>query len=365
MPMSGTLCSTAKHITIREVHTDTEISDLGLVTWTFEGCIPSNGNAAEAWQDARDNDKIFRIETDRFGPLDCSWMAYLEADFSEEERPTYVGLWIAPVIITTQSHQQPKRVFRLGKRSIRDGVHVLFKRTARETVRSLPFDEVVGVAKAIEVSELEDVFRSSTFLSCFISLEFHSTPYGVHTPLPVPPIHKYLSNSKLSDVTLNITAGETPVPISAHRMVLAASSDFFRSKFDLEEHAGGSKYDITDFTEPCIRAMLEFMYTQRIDQHMPEALDDKLQLIAASEYYQVSGMQQFVTPYILDHIAPDTVIRILGFGYKFRATSDALAKGAGKYLRDTWSELATKEKFSNSVAVDGIGDLLKYALQGK
>ena len=120
---------------------------------------------------------------------------------------------------------------------------------------------------------------------------------------------------------------------------------------------------MNDFNESCIRAMLEFMYTLNIIHHMPANLNDKLQLIPICEFYQISGMHEIVAPLILQHVSPDYVIKILATGYKFRTMSDALAKGAGQYLKTNWTELATRKEFSGSLAVDGLADLLKYALE--
>ncbi|KAJ3052864.1 hypothetical protein HK097_005525 [Rhizophlyctis rosea] len=259
IPISGALGSTAKCITIHEVHTDAEDSDLGLVKWTYEGRIPAKGIASEIWKEAKEKKQLFKIESDTFGPSDCSWRVVLKADFSATEPLTHV---------------------------------------------------------------------------------------------------------------------ELPIAIPAHRTILAAGSDFFRSKFDFDEGSAvttptmattgvsSTRCDIKDFTEPCIRAVLEFIYTRRIDQHMPQLLDDKLQLIVASDFYQVSGMHEYVAPHVLQHIAFDNAIKILATGYRHRVMSDALAKGAGKYLKSKWMELALEKAFTGSLAVDGVGDLLKYAFEG-
>ncbi|KAJ3050738.1 hypothetical protein HK097_008259 [Rhizophlyctis rosea] len=110
--------------------------------------------------------------------------------------------------------------------------------------------------------------------------------------------------------------------------------------------------------------MLEFMYTQQITGHMPAQLSGKLKLTDVCEFYQVLGMHEYVARHVLQHISPESAIRILEVGYRCRAMSDALAKGAAKYLKDNWMELSAKAEFTNTLTMDGVGDLLKYALQG-
>ena len=65
-PLTSALCSTAKNITIREEHTESETSDRSEVSWTYTGRIPASGIAREIWKDAKENKKLFRIETDSF-----------------------------------------------------------------------------------------------------------------------------------------------------------------------------------------------------------------------------------------------------------------------------------------------------------
>ena len=170
-------------------------------------------------------------------------------------------------------------------------------------------------------------------------------------------------NDKMSDMTLNVITTQTSIP--AHQMVLVVNSVFFRSKFDFDRNAKVStvQFDVEDFNESCIRAMLEFMYTKNIARHMPTNLDDKLELIVMSDFYQIPRMHEVVAPLILKHISPGNVIKILATGYEFRSMSDVLAKRAGKWLRTNLAELSSKKKSSSSLAVDRLADLLKYALE--
>ncbi|KAJ3052843.1 Kelch-like protein 8 [Rhizophlyctis rosea] len=371
IPMSGALCSTAKCITIREIHTDNEDSDLGLVKWSFEGRLPAKGNASEIWKDAKAKKELFKIESDIFGPVNCSWRLMLKADFSATEPPTHVSFYVSSVTdaIPRGRDQKLPRIFCWEQCSIHVGFTKLFTPAdSKSEFWSMALHQTYGYTSALTLQFAETNLKSAPFLTCSITLAFHATPHSLDC---LPPVDQYLEDNKLSDIALNVKTTEKSITIPAHRMVLAASSDFFRSKFDFDESAGSTstaapnQCDINDYSEPCIRAMLEFMYTRRIDQHMPENLDDKLQLIAACDFYQVSGMHQFVAPHILQNIAPDNAIQILATGYQFRAISDALAKGAAKYVKSNWTELGSIDAFSDSLTVDGVGDLLKYALKGK
>ncbi|KAJ3052079.1 Kelch-like protein 8 [Rhizophlyctis rosea] len=352
--MTGALCSRANRISIREVHTEATHSNLGLVTWTYEGRLPAEGNASDIWKQAKEKKQLFLIESDNLGPLDCSWKLSLKADFSKPKPPTHVAFRVAPVPSPLQTGKKPDRFLRLGPRSICNGAQTLFSSPASDSFWCLQYDDTLGILDALEISKTDTILQSTNFLTCTMSIEFPATPHGAHNPFPIPPISQYQTNNKLSDITLNIRTSHPPVTIPAHKMVLAANSAYFHSKFDFEERINQpSECDIKDFTEPTIHAMLEFMYTRRIDDHMPQSLDSKLDLIAACEYYQVTGMHQFVAPHILQNIGPGNVIKILATGCKFRGASDALAKGAGKYLRDNWTELGAKEEFSSSLRRTG------------
>ncbi|KAJ3038456.1 hypothetical protein HK097_003165 [Rhizophlyctis rosea] len=151
---------------------------------------------------------------------------------------------------------------------------------------------------------------------------------------PFPPNDRFLSKHQYSDVILELESLPISVIIPAHRLILPASSDFFRSKFDFDQRSRPfadnqpTKCIIEGFSESCARAMLEFMYTQQIVHHMPRFLNLKVQIISLCEVYQVSGMHEYIAPYILQHISPENAVKILETGHKFRAMSDALARGA-------------------------------------
>ncbi|KAJ3050448.1 hypothetical protein HK097_008607 [Rhizophlyctis rosea] len=354
------------HREAHEGHKEAEDSDLGLVDWTYEGRIPAKGNATNLWKDAKEKEEVFEIETDSFGPLDCSWKLVMKADFSIAEPPTHVSFRVTAL----RSNRQPsERHFCSGLWSISDGNHTLFTYPKGEDVWSVKLQSTFGFDQALPTPQFETAIRSSTFLTCSVTLTVHTTPSGVHAPFP--PIDQYPRSDRYSDVNLELNLQPFSTTIPAHRNDLAASSEFFRSKFDFDQRSGAltttpiSKCTIEGFTEAGIRAMLEFMYTQQIASHMPTPLPGKLQLIPICEFFQVTCTHEHIAPHVLQHITPDTAIKISEVGYSYRTMSNSLAKGAGKYLKSNWMELLSQPAFIDSLTVDGLGDLLKYLLKGE
>ncbi|KAJ3039212.1 Kelch-like protein 10 [Rhizophlyctis rosea] len=279
-------------------------------------------------------------------------------------------MWVAPVASAIPSPGQSERIFRQGAWCIRNGDITLFNKPGRQAVRDVGLEDTWGFDYAFEIQNLDDPFLSSPFLTCSVSLAIQASRYGSRAPFALN--DQYLISNKYSDVTLEIKGQMSSLTIPAHKTILAASSVFFRSKFDFDETSGVTGHTshciIEGFSVPCIRAMLEFMYTRQIARYMPANLDWKLQLIPACEYFQVTGMHEYIAPYIFQHMGPENVVKILGMGYGYRMWSDVLAKGAASCLRSHWPELLSKEGFGDSLNVEGFGDwsvLAKYALQGE
>ncbi|KAJ3054559.1 hypothetical protein HK097_001443 [Rhizophlyctis rosea] len=371
LSLTSALHSTAPSITISESHSNADRSKLGLLKWNFEGRVPAIGNAWKLWKEAKEKKQMFRIESDTFGPYDSPWKIELSADFSTTEAPTHLSVLSGPIrqVDEIPSNQRPKAIYRIDSFSIRNNRTVLFAYTDSKVWSVDVRDVNFGWREQITLSAAEDALKATPFLNCTISFAIDATPPRTRPSTTLPPMEKYLFSTKLSDVTLDIEADGAPtISIPAHRLVLAASSDFFRSKFDFEISANStatqtpSHCTIKDFEESCIRAMLEFMYTRKID-YLSVALEDRLQLIALCDFYQVSGLHQFVAKHILQRMMPETAMDILDCGYKHRAMSDELAKGAGRYLKANWMDFMEKETFRNTLQLDGAGDLIKYAFE--
>ncbi|KAJ3047189.1 hypothetical protein HK097_000154 [Rhizophlyctis rosea] len=220
---------------------------------------------------------------------------------------------------------------------------------------------------AIELNYFESHLNVGPFI-CSATFEIDAAPPAPQPVNPLQHIEKYLFSDQMSDLVLHVKSGETTVSIPAHRLVLAASSEFFRSKFDFEKAAGSAlpcQCTIEDFNEACIRAMLEFMYGRKFDK-MPASLDDRLQLIDIAEFYQISGMHELVACCILPDISADSALKILATGHRCRAMSDALAVGAARYLKANFTDLMLQESFRNSLWTDdGLGTLIKYAFEAE
>ncbi|XP_028512851.1 kelch-like protein 18 [Exaiptasia diaphana] len=66
------------------------------------------------------------------------------------------------------------------------------------------------------------------------------------------------ANSELCDITLKIGN----LKFTAHKVVLAASSSFFRQKFSSQDEVGSYEMSLPDFLKPdAMAAMLDYLYT--------------------------------------------------------------------------------------------------------
>ncbi|KAJ3051034.1 hypothetical protein HK097_007996 [Rhizophlyctis rosea] len=91
------------------------------------------------------------------------------------------------------------------------------------------------------------------------------------SPDPHYPKPKHTSSTTNSPILSSSSSQrrmKNPVSIPAQKLVLAANSEFFRSKFDFEETAAvapPSQCIVEDFSETAVRLMLEFMYMRKIE----------------------------------------------------------------------------------------------------
>ncbi|KAJ3051680.1 hypothetical protein HK097_007286 [Rhizophlyctis rosea] len=380
----------------------------------LEGRLPPVGDALAAWNGAKENRQKFYIESDTFGPSGCSWKVILTADFSQSEDPKHVKFYHSPAS-ETENVDNAERVYRAQRIILRHIGTTL--RTFNGQVWSIPFGGTVGWMEAIEVTAFETALAAEPYFTFSATFGIDATPLDQRPVNPLRHIESYLFSPKMSDVIINIkSTKQTPptqrchlsesaeqarstershsserkpsteqnplteqaqsteqnqptertVSIPAHRLVLAASSDFFRSKFDFEENAGTSgpfECNIEGFNESCIRAMLEFMYAHNI-RNMPQKLDDRLQLIQIADFYQIPGLHELVARHILPRMTAGTAMKVMATGYRCRVMSHALAEGAGRYLKANWADLMSKETFRNSLLMDdGLGEMIKFAFE--
>ncbi|KAJ3050674.1 hypothetical protein HK097_008327 [Rhizophlyctis rosea] len=352
---TSSLCSTARVINIREDHTHAESASSGRLKWTYEGRLPAKGNVQELWKEAKENKRNFRIETDDFGPSDCSWKIASEATFFGAEPPKQVAIWSVPT--ANAANCIGNRVYRIKRIVIRDSSKILATAGAPDEVWSVFIGTEMGFPNKLTVQAFEELLQFNTYFTCTATLAIDTTPQGAHPCDPFPPMQNYLFNNKLSDIELHINFPKhQPVTIPAHRVVLATSSEFFRSQFDFEANAGSttpSHCNIGTFNEFSVRVMLEFMYTRKIN-FPPGTVTDLLQLIALCDFYQVKGMHEFVAKHILQRMTANNVTKIMVTGHKFRGLSDLLARKAGSYLMANWTDLMANEAFRKTLVEEDI-----------
>lgn len=111
-----------------------------------------------------------------------------------------------------------------------------------------------------------------------------------------------------SHLTGQMEAPDTVV-VPAHRYVLAKESPVFRAMFKSSfKEANQNEIHISEFTEPVVRAFVEFLYTHRCPKRVLQ--EHSIALLVMADKYFVSSLVSVCTTYIKTTTTTKTVLPI-------------------------------------------------------
>ncbi|KDP42915.1 hypothetical protein JCGZ_23857 [Jatropha curcas] len=277
------------------------------------------------------------IASDNFTVGGYQWAIYFYPDGKNpEDNSAYVSVFIAlasegtdvralfELTLVDQSGKGKHKVHSHFDRSLESGPYTLkyrgsmwgykrfFRRAMLETSDFLKDD-------CLKINCTVGVVVSAIDCPRLHSIQVPESDIGAHFGM-------LLENMEGSDVTFNV-AGEK---IHAHKLVLAARSPLFRSKFfDGEEEK--QEVDITDLEPKVFKAMLHFIYrdtlTEDVDMEtssssclssVSETLTAKL--LAAADRYGLDRLRLMCESHLCKDISVDSVASILALADSHHAT---------------------------------------------
>ncbi|CDY71585.1 BnaCnng73550D [Brassica napus] len=117
-----------------------------------------------------------------------------------------------------------------------------------------------------------------------------------------------------SDVTFNI-AGDK---FQAHKLVLAARSPFFKSKFSNELEPNSTEVTINDLEPKVFKALLQFIYKDSLPEEVEPTLIVKL--LAAADKYYLNRLRLLCESHICKGVSVKSVAKILALAHIYKAT---------------------------------------------
>jgi hypothetical protein len=146
----------------------------------------------------------------------------------------------------------------------------------------------------------------------------------------------FLNNPLLSDITIMV--GGTRV--HAHRVVLAARCAYFRGMFESGmKESTQTEVSLEDMSYDVFRALLEHLYTDRVDVTSEIALE----LFAAADFLGVEQLKSICVSKIESELSVDTVCHTLTVADKHSATP--LKDVCVRYIVDHFKEIHSTAGF--------------------
>ncbi|KAG2311232.1 hypothetical protein Bca4012_025685 [Brassica carinata] len=139
-----------------------------------------------------------------------------------------------------------------------------------------------------------------------------------------------LDSMEGSDVTFDI-AGEK---FQAHKLVLAARSPYFKSKFFNEVEANNTEVTINDLEPKVFKALLQFVYKDSLPEdvepvttltfehlNLPEIYETLMvKLLAAADKYGMNRLRLLCEAHICKGVSVKSVAKILALADRYKAT---------------------------------------------
>lgn len=278
------------------------------------------------------------IASDNFTVGGYQWAIYFYPDGKNpEDNSAYVSVFIAlasegtdvralfELTLLDQSGKGKHKVHSHFDRSLESGPYTLkyrgsmwgykrfFRRAMLETSDYLKDD-------CLKINCTVGVVISAIDCSRLHSIQVPESDIGAHFGM-------LLDNAESSDVTFDVAGEKFP----AHKLVLAARSPIFRSKFFDESEEEKQEVIISDVESKVFKAMLHFIYrdtlTEDVDVATPSSscmssVSDTLtaKLLAAADRYGLERLRLMCGSHLCRDISVNSVAKILALADEHHAT---------------------------------------------
>lgn len=189
--------------------------------------------------------------------------------------------------------------------------------------------------------EIEDLKAKVAFLRFWDSpLDHHHNSYNHHQHRP---------SLGFSDVVL-VAFDEfhsNPVPVPAHKAVLASRSPVFKAMFETEmEESRSGTINISDVSYDALRAFVNYLYTAEA------CLDEQLacDLLVLAEKYEVKHLKTYCEKFLVSKLNWDTSVASFGFAHQYNAKH--LLESALPMIIDNMDKLTRTDEYAHLVDKD-------------
>lgn len=153
---------------------------------------------------------------------------------------------------------------------------------------------------------------------------FHHVPQAANASTRFQSLYELQQLGQLCDVLLETSSGHC---VSAHRVVLAASSPYFRAMFvGSMLESTQKKISLSNFDHDTLQALV--MHAYNADFSLPA---DKVSLLmVAADFFQILPLHTECSSFIQQHLSPGNCLSIKIFAqqYGFSSLFDAATKFA-------------------------------------
>ena len=130
-----------------------------------------------------------------------------------------------------------------------------------------------------------------------------------------PTILKFANEDRERGLFVDKTIVVGTTKINVHSLILASSSEFFRTMFtsEMKERYEQNVIITADLDPDAVKALIDFVYTETI------IINDEniLQLLHAADYLQMIEPKEFCVEFLECKLSPDTCVSILGVAQRY------------------------------------------------
>lgn len=194
----------------------------------------------------------------------------------------------------------------------------------------------------------KDLFSKEDDQSDVFTVEHAYSPCSTHAPSPTPTVDQQdstlqrqldiINNLRLNHECCDVRLVTDDDYCDAHRVVLAACSDYFRAMFITSRMMENdlTTVKLQGITGQCFRKILGFMYTGEISF---SNFEDTVKLLDISVYYQITPLVERCVSYLETNIVPETICYLTWIS-KELALQD-LTDTCLSYITNHFSELSS------------------------
>ena len=170
-----------------------------------------------------------------------------------------------------------------------------------------------------------------------------------HTSEAFEEMRRMREEGRLCDITLVVQGKE----IRAHRLVLAASSHYFRSMFagDMLE-SRSELVELKDVDADAVELLVEFAYSSRLEITVANVQS----LMVASSLFDFPAVFESTSKFLVSQLHPSNCIGIRHFAKTYG--SESLVKAASQYFRNHFIDAVKNEEFY-ALSADVLAELIE------